>query len=84
MLAEGLGMRVVYYDIETKLTLGNAKALPSLDRLLETADVVTLHVPETPQTYRMIGTEQLARMKAGGHLINAARGTVVDLSLIHI
>ncbi|MBK7982982.1 MAG: phosphoglycerate dehydrogenase [Candidatus Competibacteraceae bacterium] len=82
LLAEGLGMRVVYYDIETKLTLGNAKALPSLDRLLETADVVTLHVPETPQTYRMIGTEQLARMKAGGHLINAARGTVVDVDAL--
>jgi D-3-phosphoglycerate dehydrogenase len=82
LLAEALGMRVVYYDIETKLTLGNAQPLPSLDLLLETADVVTLHVPETPQTYRMIGAEQLARMKPGTRLINAARGTVVDIDAL--
>jgi len=82
LLAEALGMRVVYHDIETKLTLGNAQPLPSLDLLLETADVVTLHVPETPQTYRMIGAEQLARMKPGARLINAARGTVVDIDAL--
>jgi D-3-phosphoglycerate dehydrogenase len=82
LLAEALGMRVVYYDIETKLTLGNAQPLPSLDLLLEVADVVTLHVPETPQTYRMIGAEQLARMRPGVHLINAARGTVVDIDAL--
>ncbi len=82
LLAEGLGMQVVYYDIETKLALGNAKVLPSLDSLLEIADVVTLHVPETPQTYQMIGAEQLVRMKPGSHLINAARGTVVDIDAL--
>ncbi|MDG4596488.1 MAG: phosphoglycerate dehydrogenase [Candidatus Contendobacter sp.] len=82
LLAEALGMRVVYYDIETKLTLGNAQPLPSLDSLLEVADMVTLHVPETPQTYRMIGAEQLARMKPGAGLINAARGTVVDVDAL--
>lgn len=82
LLAEALGMRVVYYDIETKLTLGNAQPLPSLDSLLEVADVVTLHVPETPQTHRMIGAEQLARMKPGTRLINAARGTVVDIDAL--
>lgn len=82
LLAEALGMQVMYYDIETKLALGNAHPLPSLDALLERADVVTLHVPETPQTYRMIGADQLARMKPGTHLINAARGTVVDIDAL--
>ncbi len=82
VLAEALGMRVVFHDIETKLALGNAQPLPSLDLLLDVADVVTLHVPETPQTWRMIGTEQLARMKPGARLINAARGTVVDIDAL--
>ena len=82
VLAEALGMRVVYYDIETKLALGNAQPLPALDRLLEVADVVTLHVPETPQTWRMIGSAQLMRMKPGACLINAARGTVVDIDAL--
>lgn len=79
VLAESLGMQVIYYDIETKLALGNARAAHSLDDLLASADVVTLHVPETPQTHRMIGRDQLARMKPGAHLINASRGTVVDI-----
>ena len=82
LLAEALGMRVVFYDIETKLALGNAQALPSLDALLEVADLVTLHVPETPRTFQMIGAEQLARMKPGARLINAARGTVVDIDAL--
>ena len=82
VLAEALGMRVVFYDIETKLALGNAQPLPTLDLLLDVADVVTLHVPETPQTWRMIGAEQLARMKPGARLINAARGTVVDIDAL--
>jgi len=82
LLAEAVGMRVVFYDIETKLALGNAQPLPSLEKLLEVADVVTLHVPETPQTHRMIGAAQLARMKPGAHLINAARGTVVDVEAL--
>lgn len=82
LLAESLGMQVIYYDVETKLALGNARSTPSLDALLEAADVVTLHVPETPQTHRMIGREQLARMKPGAHLINASRGTVVDIDAL--
>ena len=82
VLAESLGMQVIYYDIETKLALGNARAAHSLDDLLEAADVVTLHVPETPQTHRMMGRDQLARMKAGAHLINASRGTVVDIDAL--
>ena len=82
LLAEALGMRVVFYDIETKLALGNVQVLPSLDALLDLADVVTLHVPETPGTFRLIGAEQLARMKPGSHLVNAARGTVVDIDAL--
>ena len=82
LLAEALGMRVVFYDIETKLALGNAHPLPSLNAVLDAADVVTLHVPETPQTDRMIGAAQLARMKPGASLINAARGTVVDIDAL--
>jgi D-3-phosphoglycerate dehydrogenase len=82
LLAEALGMQVIYYDIEAKLALGNARAVASLDVLLETADLVTLHVPETPDTHRMIGAAQLARMKTGAYLINASRGTVVDIEAL--
>jgi D-3-phosphoglycerate dehydrogenase len=82
VLAESLGMRVVFYDIETKLALGNAALLASLDHLLEAADVVTLHVPETAQTREMIAAAQLHRMKAGAVLINASRGTVVDIEAL--
>ena len=84
LLAESLGMQVAYYDHETKLALGNAHPVASLDELLFMSDIVTLHVPETPQTERMIGAEQLARMKPGSGLINASRGTVVDIdALVH-
>ncbi|HET7700620.1 MAG TPA: phosphoglycerate dehydrogenase [Candidatus Limnocylindria bacterium] len=82
VLAEGLGMHVVYYDIETKLGLGNAAAVRSLDELLERSHVVTLHVPEGPSTVRLIGEPQLARMRPGGFLINASRGTVVDVDAL--
>ena len=82
VLAEMLGMQVLFYDIETKLALGNARPMPSLDALLEASDVVTLHVPETPQTARMIGAPQIARMKPGAHLINASRGSVVQIDAL--
>ena len=82
VLAESLGMKVIFYDIETKLALGNAHAVPALNELLEVSDVVTLHIPETPQTQNMIGAHQLARMKKGAKLINAARGTVVDIDAL--
>jgi D-3-phosphoglycerate dehydrogenase len=82
LLAEALGMRVLYYDIEAKLALGNATPVGSLDDLLPRADVVTLHVPETPRTFRMIGEAQLARMKKGTKVINASRGTVVDIDAL--
>lgn len=79
ILAEQLGMRVLFYDIEGKLPLGNARAMPSLNALLGESDVVTLHVPETAQTKNMIGRKELAAMRSGSFLINAARGSVVDI-----
>ncbi len=82
LLAEGLGMRVIFHDIEAKLTLGNARAATSLDDLLQRSDIVTLHVPETPQTAMMIRAAQLARMRKGAALINASRGTVVDIDAL--
>ena len=82
LLAEGLGMRVLFHDIEAKLSLGNARATASLDELLARADVVTLHVPETPATKTMIGAAELAAMKPGAHLVNASRGTVVDIDAL--
>ncbi len=82
VLAESLGMRVLYYDIENKLPLGNAAARPGLDALLSEADVVSLHVPETPQTRLMFGQAQIAAMRPGAHLINASRGTVVDIDAL--
>lgn len=82
ILAEHMGMRVVFYDIEGKLPLGNARQVHRLADLLGESDVVTLHVPETSQTANMIGAAQLAQMKRGAHLINAARGTVVDIEAL--
>jgi len=77
--AEWLGLKVYFYDIESKLPLGNAQQIPSLTELLNTSDVVTMHVPETANTKDMIGAEELAQMKPGSLLINASRGTVIDI-----
>ncbi len=82
VLAEAFGMQVVFFDIETKLPLGNARQLAKLEEVLAVADVVTLHVPETPQTQDMIGAAQLAKMRPNSHLINASRGTVVDIDAL--
>jgi D-3-phosphoglycerate dehydrogenase len=79
ILAEHLGMRVQFYDIEDKLVLGNAMQVRSLEKLLNTSDVVSLHVPETTHTQNMIGEKELSAMKDGAILINAARGTVIDI-----
>ncbi len=79
VMAEALGMDVCFYDIVTKLPLGNARMMPTLDDVLAAADVVTFHVPETPLTRGMMGREQFARMRPGAMLINASRGTVVDI-----
>ena len=77
VLAENLGMRVIFYDIQSRLPLGNAEATPSLDALLAQADVVSLHVPETPDTRDLIGARELYLMKPGAMLVNAARGQCV-------
>ncbi len=82
VLAESVGMQVSYYDIETKLALGNARAVSSLEELLAEADVVTLHVPETPETEGLIGAAELACMKRGAKLINASRGNVVEIDAL--
>ena len=79
VLAEGLGMRVIFFDVVTKLPLGNAQQVGSLQELLGQADVITLHVPETPATQWMIGAAEIAGMKNGSVLINASRGTVVEI-----
>ncbi|MCD9527205.1 phosphoglycerate dehydrogenase [Photobacterium carnosum] len=82
ILAENLGMRVCFYDIESKLSLGNATQVSSLSKLLNKADVVSLHVPETQGTANLMGVEEFARMKPGAIFINAARGTVVDIDAL--
>ncbi len=82
VLAEGLGLRVLYFDIVKKLPLGNARACDSLDQLLRDSDFVSLHVPETQLTRNMISTFQLQMMRRGSHLINASRGTVVNITAL--
>ena len=82
VLAEGLGMRVVFFDVVTKLPLGNAQQIAKLNELLAEADVVTLHVPETQATQCMIGAAEIAAMKPGSVLINASRGTVVEIEAL--
>ena len=82
VLAEGLGMRVVYFDIARRLALGNAHALPSLQAVLEASDVVSLHVPDTDRTRNLIGAKELAQMKRGAALINNSRGKVVDIEAL--
>lgn len=82
VLAEAMGMRVVFYDQTDKLRHGNVEPCASLHELLGVADVVTLHVPETSATHGMIGRGEIAAMKKGAYLINNARGTVVDLDAL--
>ncbi|MCZ8044698.1 MAG: phosphoglycerate dehydrogenase [Beijerinckiaceae bacterium] len=81
-LAEAMGMRVIYYDQTDRLRHGNTEPVDSLHELLGSADIVSLHVPETPQTAGMIGAEQIAAMNPGSYLINNSRGTVVDLDAL--
>lgn len=83
VLAESLGLKVIFYDIVNKLPLGNAQAAHSLDDLLKQADIVSLHVPETELTKNMIAKDQLQLMKEKSILINASRGHVVNLDHFH-
>jgi D-3-phosphoglycerate dehydrogenase len=82
VLAESFGLKVVFFDVIKKLPLGNARGLGSLKEVLEQSDFITLHVPETPQTQSLIGAEEFKLFKKGSHLINASRGTVVDISAL--
>lgn len=82
VLAEALGMRVIFCDTVNKLPLGNATQIPTLDALLAKSDIVSLHVPEIASTKNMIGKDELAKMKPGSILINASRGTVVDIDAL--
>ncbi|MBD8899635.1 phosphoglycerate dehydrogenase [Rhodanobacter sp. DHG33] len=82
VLAESLGMRVIFHDVETKLALGNAQAAAGLQDLLQRSDVVTLHVPETPATKLMFGAKEIAAMRKGAVLINASRGSVVEIDAL--
>ena len=82
VLAESLGMHVLFHDIEAKLALGNAAPARDLGDLLARSDIVTLHVPQTPETADMIGTDEIARMRRGAMLINASRGNVVDIEAL--
>jgi D-3-phosphoglycerate dehydrogenase len=82
VLAESLGMHVLFYDTAPKLPLGRAEPCASLAELLGRADVVSLHVPDTAATRWMIGEAQIRAMRPGGFLINAARGTVVDVAAV--
>lgn len=84
VLAESMGMSVIYYDVVNLMAMGTARQVPTLEDLLRGADFVTCHVPELPETKNMIGKEQLEQMKDGSYLINASRGSVVDIpALIH-
>ena len=79
VLAEAIGMKTLYFDIINTLNLGNARPQETLKELLSLSDFVTLHVPQTPKTYNMIGKQQLSWMKKGSYLINTSRGQVVVL-----
>jgi D-3-phosphoglycerate dehydrogenase / 2-oxoglutarate reductase len=82
VIAEGLGMQVQFFDVTNKLPMGNARQVPTLKQLLNSSDVVSLHVPENRSTQNMMASAQLAEMKAGSILINASRGTVVDIDAL--
>jgi D-3-phosphoglycerate dehydrogenase / 2-oxoglutarate reductase len=79
VLAEAFGMRVIFYDVINIMPLGSARQVESLEKLLQAADFVTLHVPELPETTGMITLKQLSQMKKGSYLVNNARGKVVDI-----
>jgi len=82
VIAEGLGMHVIFHDVVAKLPMGNNRATKTLDELLAQSDFVTLHVPETPQTRGMMGAREIAAMRDGAYLLNASRGTVVDIGAL--
>ncbi len=82
VLAEGMGMQVIFYDVEPKLSLGNAQSVRSLDDLLRKSDIVTLHVPGGAGTKNLLNAARFAKMKKGATLINYSRGDVIDLEAL--
>ena len=82
VLAESLGMRVIYFDIKSKLPIGNAQPVPTLDALLKESHVLSLHVPQDEKTDRLIGANEIAKMRSGAMLVNASRGNVVDIDAL--
>jgi len=79
VLAEAMGMSVIYYDVVNLMAMGTARQVPTLEALLNAADFVTCHVPELPETKDLIGAPQFEQMKEGSYLINASRGSVIDI-----
>jgi D-3-phosphoglycerate dehydrogenase len=82
ILAEAFGMNVIFYDIQTKLPLGNAKSCDSYEEVLKNSDFLTFHVPESPDTINMLGKKELALLKKGAFVLNLARGTIVDIDAL--
>lgn len=82
IIAEALGLKVEFYDIENKLDFGNVRQVETLDELYAHADIITLHVPDNPTTRKMINAESFSKMKDGVIFINAARGSVVDIDAL--
>jgi D-3-phosphoglycerate dehydrogenase len=82
VMAEAMGMRVQFYDIETKLPLGNAQARKSIKEIVSSSDIISLHVPETNQTKNLINKALIKQFKSGSILVNYARGEVVDLDAL--
>ncbi len=82
VLAEAMGMKVIFYDVVTKLPLGNAEPKKTIEELVEASDIITLHVPDTAQTRMLINAKVIARIKPGAILLNYARGEVVDLDAL--
>ena len=79
ILAESMGMKIIYFDVNNKLALGNAESCKSLDTLLKKSDVITLHIPGNNETRNLINAQNIKKMKKGVHLINLSRGDVLDL-----
>ncbi|MDP8999172.1 MAG: phosphoglycerate dehydrogenase [Myxococcota bacterium] len=82
VIAEGLGMRVLFFDVAAKLPMGNNRPTKTFDELLAHSDFVTLHVPATPQTKNMLGAAECATMRVGSYILNASRGSVVDIGAL--
>ncbi|HMV42537.1 MAG TPA: phosphoglycerate dehydrogenase [Leptospiraceae bacterium] len=82
ILAESFGMKVIFYDIQTKLPLGNAQPVDTYEGVLKEADFLTFHVPESPDTMNLLGAKEIAKMKKGSYLLNLSRGRVVDIDAL--